>query len=362
MADSGTRFSRGGLLGILIAVAALVFAVVALQTAQLMAGVGAPLSWRTVALTQGAFLLGWALWAGFLVWIAPRWLDGQVPPGRAALVIGALVVLPAVIVPAVALPVHRMALVGDHPWPASWVHMASHNALTNLLLGAAMVGLTWGYLNLARARALEVRATALQGELATAQLDTLRAQLNPHFLFNALNSVAVLARRGDGAAVDAMVTELAALLRHSLETSRAQVVTLGVELAALRHYLAIEQVRYGERLAVSIAVPESLLGRLVPSFVLQPLVENAIRHGFPDPAHVLHLAIAAHESAGLVLTVRDDGTGPAVSAGDGVGLGHTRARLAGLYGGGASLAIEPGVDGRGTLVTISLPAASGAEA
>jgi LytS/YehU family sensor histidine kinase len=210
-----------------------------------------------------------------------------------------------------------------------------------------------------------VTAARLGAQLAQAQLDTLRAQLDPHFLFNALNSIAVLARRGRVHEVEQMVTRLAGLLRHSLESSRAQLVTLRVELAALRHYVEIEEVRHGDRLVATVDVPEALLDRVVPSFLLQPLVENAIRHGFTDPQRPLHLAVSARaEPGGLVLMVVDDGAG----VGDrgvtdaGVGLGHTRARLAGLYGGRASLVLAPGEAGRGTRVTVRLPEEPAGEA
>jgi LytS/YehU family sensor histidine kinase len=193
--------------------------------------------------------------------------------------------------------------------------------------------------------------------LADAQLTTLRAQLDPHFLFNALNSVSVLARRGQVQDVDRMVGRLAGLLRHSLESSRAQLVTLRVELTALQHYLEIEQVRHGERLVVSVDVPDALRDRVVPSFLLQPLVENAIHHGFTDSLQSLHLEVVAREKEGtLTLTITDDGAGlPGAGVPDGVGLSTTRARLAGLYGSRASLDLRPGDGGRGVRATVQIP-------
>jgi LytS/YehU family sensor histidine kinase len=154
-----------------------------------------------------------------------------------------------------------------------------------------------------------------------------------------------------------MVGRLADLLRHSLD-SREHRVPLRVELEALGHYLEIEQVRFGERLSTAIDVPGELGERAVPSFVLQPLVENAIRHGFRDGRQVLHVNVRARAyGARLVLTIADDGAGlgAAGETREGLGLGNTRARLRGLYGEAASLALAPGTDGRGTVVTVVIP-------
>jgi LytS/YehU family sensor histidine kinase len=244
---------------------------------------------------------------------------------------------------------------------ASAVHIVGHNFPTNLLLAVAMLAVAQGVVGRERTGRLERTAAHLRAQLAESQLATLRAQLDPHFLFNALNSVAVLARRGEMARVDTMVARLAALLRHSLETGRAQQVPLGVELESLRHYLDIELVRHGDRLDVRWDIAPALEDRVVPSFVLQPLVENAVRHGFTDPARALRIEVGAREAVGtLILTVGDDGEG--LTMGDrerpaeGIGIGHTRARLTGLYGDAARLEIAPGEEGRGARVTITIPA------
>jgi two-component system LytT family sensor kinase len=128
-----------------------------------------------------------------------------------------------------------------------------------------------------------------------------------------------------------------------------------VELEALGHYVAIERIRHGERLTVSVDVPDALLSREVPSFLLQPLVENAIRHGFVDGTRPLRVEVSARSEPGrLTLTVADDGPGPADLAQEGFGLGNTRARLVGLYGPGASLSLDGGT-GRGARATVVIP-------
>jgi sensor histidine kinase YesM len=320
---------------------------------------GAVAMWRPILATQAAFWLSWSVWAGVLVPLVRRLVDR--PPSRAAGVgaLIALAVLPPFFMPVVYAPVHWIMF--DRQWPITqaYGHMATHDVLTNILMSATIVGVIYGYLSLQRARRLEVAAARLSEQLTRAQLDTLRAQLNPHFLFNSLNSVAVLARRGQVADVERMVTRLADLLRHSLESSRTQLVTLRVELEAVRRYLDIEQVRFGDRLLVDVHADAALLDAMVPSFLLQPLVENAVRHGPVDTRTPLHIGVeATGDDRRLTITVTDDGAGirDFTDAGEGVGLANTRARLRGLYGDDASLTLSSG-NGGGTAVTIRLPSA-----
>ena len=329
------------------------------QIVHLTRETGAIALWRPILATQAAFWLSWSIWAGVLVPLVRRLVDRS--PSRAAGVgaLVALAVLPPFFIPVLYAPVHWIMF--DRQWPitSAYGHMATHDVLTNVLMSATLVGVVYGYLSLQRARRLEVAAAQLNEQLTRAQLDTLRAQLNPHFLFNSLNSVAVLARRGKVAEVEHMVTRLADLLRHSLESSRTQLVPLRVELEAVRRYLDIEQVRFGDRLRVSVDADASLLDVSVPSFLLQPLVENAVRHGPIDTRTPLHVAIAARANArSVTITVTDDGAGirDASDQGEGVGLANTRARLLGLYGDKASLALASGAGGVGTVVTIALPA------
>jgi signal transduction histidine kinase len=318
---------------------------------------GAVALWRPILVTQAGFWLGWSLWAGLLVPLVRRLVDR--PPSRAAGVsaLVALAVLPPFFVPIIYAPIHWLMF--DRMWPitSAYGHMATHDVLTNILLSATIVGVVYGYSSLQRARRLEVAAAQLNEQLTRAQLDTLRAQINPHFLFNSLNSVAVLARRGKVAEVEHMVTRLADLLRHSLESSREQLVTLRVELEAVQRYLDIEQVRFSDRLIAAVDVPAGLADEMVPSFLLQPLVENAVRHGFVDATRPLHVTVRAAGGGGnaLTITVTDDGAGLRDDSNDGVGLANTRARLQGLYGSRASLALSAGEGGMGTTVTIVLP-------
>jgi sensor histidine kinase YesM len=182
----------------------------------------------------------------------------------------------------------------------------------------------------------ELRASKLESELTRAQLDTLHTQLQPHFLFNTLNSISVLMRKGEIDTAQRMLNRLSELLRHVLAKGGTQEIALETELEIVKGYLEIEQTRFGERLQVSMNIDEASLKARVPSFVLQTLVENAVRHGLAHKAGSGNINITAtKENAHLKLRVQDDGVGltaPSRSRGEGVGLRSTRTRLAALYG------------------------------
>ena len=176
-------------------------------------------------------------------------------------------------------------------------------------------------------RAQELAASRLQGQLAAAQLQALRAQMQPHFLFNTLNAISSLIH-ADPRAADDMVAGLAELLRFALRSDVAQTVSLHEELAVLRTYLAIMRRRFGPRLVIDEAIDPRTADERVPPFVLQVLAENAIRHGM-DEGGTVHITIAADVLGDqLVLSVRDDGRGIAVTGigrSGGIGLANTSA-------------------------------------
>jgi signal transduction histidine kinase len=182
----------------------------------------------------------------------------------------------------------------------------------------------------------ELKATQLESQLAQAQLTALRTQLNPHFLFNTLHAISALMYRDVGAA-NRMVAQLSDLLRLTLEMGGAQEVPLKQELDFLDRYLEIQRARFSDRLTVQFHVDPESLDALVPNFVLQPLVENAIRHGIaPRIAPGLITIIAKREGPDVLLEVKDNGAGfPANWSPryrEGVGLRNTRARLQHMYG------------------------------
>ena len=203
---------------------------------------------------------------------------------------------------------------------------------------------------------LEARAARLEGQLTHARLEALRMQLNPHFLFNTLHAASTLMGRDVGAA-RTVLAELSDLLRLALDRSDEPEVTLDDELDFLRHYLRIERVRFRDRLAVEEAVAPGVGAALVPSLLLQPLVENALKHGVAPRAGGGRVRIAARRAgADLVLSVEDDGPGLAEDGrpGGGVGLRNTRERLASLYGDGAALRLRDRPGG-GLVAEVRLP-------
>lgn len=203
---------------------------------------------------------------------------------------------------------------------------------------------------------LKVQASELAQQLATAQLNSLKMQLQPHFLFNTLGAIMVLIQQQKTAQAKGMVEKLGDLLRLTLDDVEAQEVPLWRELEFLRLYLSIEQVRFEDRLRVRIA-PTALSEVLVPHMLLQPIVENAVRHGLGQSEEAVTIEVVATSSNGsLNLIVSDDGPGllsprPGRS---GIGLTNTRGRLLRLYGDSAHLVIEQ-ASGRGVRVTITLP-------
>jgi two-component system, LytTR family, sensor kinase len=207
-------------------------------------------------------------------------------------------------------------------------------------------------------RERETQAARLTAQLAEARLGALRMQLHPHFLFNSLNAIGVLVRDQDTAAAARMVELLSDVLRQVLNASQVQETTLDEELTFVRNYLAIEQVRFADRLRVTVDVEPALLSAMVPAFVLQPIIENAMRHGIAKRSDAGLLGIAARrEGDDTVMVVSDDGPGPGPRESrepGGVGVANTRARLATLFGDRAGLTLESGPGG-GARVTIRFP-------
>jgi LytS/YehU family sensor histidine kinase len=180
-------------------------------------------------------------------------------------------------------------------------------------------------------------------------------QLNPHFLFNSLHSVSALMHR-DVELADRMLTQLGDLLRAALANSNTQEVPLRQELDFLLRYLEIEQTRFGDRLAVTMEIAPETLDAWVPNLILQPLVENAIRHGIEPHAKPGRIELRAHRQDGvLALEVCDTGPGlRGAPATEGIGLSNTRARLRELYGAAHHFQLQDGSDG-GLRVRLSIP-------
>lgn len=207
----------------------------------------------------------------------------------------------------------------------------------------------------------EARAARLQLDAAVARMQALRAELNPHFLFNSLNAVAGLVRRDEPDAAVQMLARLGELLRTTLDREMPLEVPLSEELELLRQFVDIELVRFGDRLRVTWEIDGEARPALVPPLILQPLVENALRHGVSRRTGSALLRISARRAGGqLELCVRDTGDGLAANAGqplrEGIGLSNTRARLAELYGAGGGAQLELAeVPGGGVRARVLLP-------
>ena len=211
-----------------------------------------------------------------------------------------------------------------------------HYCVLNLIMYWLVVFAHLGWHYYRRYREREIQTAQLQRELVEARLSALRMQLNPHFLFNTLHAVSALIHENPEAA-DRVVARLSELLRLSLDQSKPQEVPLSEEMAFLDRYLDIEQIRFTDRLKVTREIDPAVQQALVPYLILQPLVENAIRHGIEPREELGHLGIHAGRHNGrLELRVTDNGaglkSGSHASAPEGIGLSNTRSRLRHLYG------------------------------
>ncbi|MCP3103686.1 histidine kinase [Myxococcus sp. K15C18031901] len=265
--------------------------------------------------------------------------------------------------------VHGVLLAGVVSWlePRPWATRPFVEVFRELLLTRSALGLFeyllllagWlGFHALEHRRALEVAEARWSVQLAEARLQALRAQLDPHFLFNTLNAVVALVRQSRNPEAVTALVELGELLRASLEGRGDHQVLLSAELELVRRYLGIERLRFGDSLDARLEPAPGTLEARVPALILQPLVENAIKHGTSRRATRGQVLVRARrQGERLVLEVWDDGPGPkAVGTREGTGIGvkNTRARLQQLYGEGAGLSLEE-APGGGTLARVELP-------
>lgn len=312
---------------------------------------------------QSLIWFAWGLWSAVIVAVGER-----VPFERGSIGKAIAVHLPlsAVIICAQILVIWNVAVMFGMNQPAGLESMLviGIRQYGDLLMVVywAVVGTHAGVRWHARWRAESLRAAQLREDLAQANLQALRAQLNPHFLFNALNAVVALTV-SDPPAARATLVRLAELLRATLAAGDEQETTLAQEIALTARYLEIEEVRFADRLTVTWTLQEELGDRKVPAFALQPLVENALRHGLGRRNGVGTLEVITREAGGaLELVVSDGGPGPVSSApvrgGAGIALANLRSRLQRLYGDEASLALHTRADG-GTDAIVRIPVQRG---
>jgi len=244
------------------------------------------------------------------------------------------------------------------PFAHLWFDKFYNGMLSFLVLYAAILAVSYVLDSRERLAFQQTEAARLNEQLAKAQLNALRRQIEPHFLFNTLNAVAGLVREGRNDAAVSMIAGLSDFLRRVLEDSTRQQVPLEEEIDFAQKYLDIQKVRFAERLQLSVDVPRELYRAQVPSLILQPMVENAVKHGIAKRARGGAIRIAASRCNGiLTLSVCNDG--PSLPADSemtrhGIGMSNVRTRLQSLYGDAFELSMR-NQDAGGVEVSVSLP-------
>src|SRR5215468_2363575 len=309
-------------------------------------------TWRRALVIALADWYVWALLAPAIAWLARRFAIE-----RRSWLRSLLVHLPASLFFSIIKMVIEFRLL---QWldPASAQRYPVLQFPSTLFTYYAILGAIYALDYYGKYRAHELKASQFQAQLAQAQLQALKMQLHPHFLFNTLHAISSLMRR-DVEAAERMITRLSDLLRLTLENVGAQETPLRQELEFLERYLEIEQTRFRDRLQVKMEIEPETLDARAPNLILQPLVENAIRHGIAPRAAAGLVEIRARRSGDkLELQVRDNGVGLPTDhrepIKEGVGLANTRARLEQLYGAAYRFELN-NVDGGGLIVSLTIP-------
>jgi two-component system, LytTR family, sensor kinase len=244
------------------------------------------------------------------------------------------------------------------PYGRLWLDDFDNGVLVYLIFYAAILAAGFVHDSRERLAVKETETARLSAELSRAQLDALRRQIEPHFLFNTLNAIAGLVREERNDDAVRMIAGLSNCLRRLLEGSEKQEASLGEEMAFLEHYLEIQKFRFGKRLQLGLDVPENLFPARVPSLILQPMVENAIQHGIAKRVQGGRIQISAARMNGL-LTIRVYNDGPKLpldwdKSANGIGIPNVRTRLQTLYGDACQLTVR-NHDTGGVEVSLSIP-------
>jgi len=319
----------------------------------------------TTAIFPYLILMNLAMWTGYALWTpAIFWLGRRFRFDRRGWKRAIAIHVPASLL----ISAVHLALVGSLRFYLQTLRGGTPDLLTTILdaffrtldqtmpVYWALIGLQHAVDYYRQARVREVRSARLEARLMESQLQALQQQLHPHFLFNTLHAISTLVYR-DPEKADLMVERLSDLLRVSLRKVGVQEVELAEELEYLRAYLDIEQIHFGNRLRVEYRIDAAAMDALVPTLILQPLVENAIRHGLEPMTRAGTLTIEAQADGDtLWLRVRDDGAGlpKTWKRREGVGLTNTRSRIDRLYGEEAALTVRENPGG-GVLVDIYIP-------
>jgi two-component system LytT family sensor kinase len=326
-----------------------------------MAALGRQLNWVSLFFTTAAAWLFWVVATPLILALSRRF-----PLGRA----GNWKNLPVHLAAALGISVARIAwsallewainpIADPHPsYRSMFLTMVYMQFHTGLIIYGATVAIDTIIDSIRRLSRSEAETARLAGELSKAQLDALRRQLEPHFLFNTLNGISGLVREKQNDAAVEMIAGLSCLLRRVLEDSGRQLVPLAEEVSFLESYIDLQSMRLGDRLRVTVDIPIELYAALVPQLLLQPLVENAIVHGIGKLVEGGQIRVTARESEGILcLYLYNDGPELSLaSAGarTGVGLSNTRGRLVTLYGAESSVELRS-CDQAGVETIIKVP-------
>lgn len=286
---------------------------------------------------------------------APRWHALLAEPGRwfARHLAWAPLIAITFVASVYAIRHGVYALARERYEHAGWAYLFFYESLKLLLFASLWLCIIFGLESFGRWQQERERLSALQRHLAETQLSQLRAQLQPHFLFNALNTISSV-MQVDVARADALLVQLADLLRASLQTSARQTTSLREEIELLRRYARIMQERFAERVTLSWDVATEAGDAEVPAMLLQPLLENAFKHGVEQSREPVTISIRAQRAAeDLRVSVRNSGSSLAPASRAGIGLANCRERIALLYGDRARL--ELAQEGDGVVATLVQP-------
>ncbi len=299
----------------------------------------------------------WALITPVIIAVGERFPIRWPPRARnalanmgASLLASVLVAFSQALVNSWVQPSKRSLLQSTGSWFLSGLPATTLAYFAILAVGSALA-------STARLRERERRAAELEAELRDAQLSALRMQLQPHFLFNSLNAIMALVRDRDTDRAIHALSLLSDVLRATVNAGEAHETTLAQELEFVTRYLEIERVRFGDRLSVDVDVSHDLLATRVPIFILQPFVENVLKHGIlrERAGNMITIAAKAVEDS-LELSIEDDGRGLGERNDEpGVGIRNARSRIERMYGAAARLTVGPRASGPGVRVSILLP-------
>jgi sensor histidine kinase YesM len=327
---------------------------------------GSPISWDRGLLFEMIYSLIWGLLTPLIFWYARRHHIAGINRLRSllALFLFGLVIAPLQVCLEAGVSLLIAWGILGHPSDLILHRLSNMKSIiliesfTGFITYSVIVGIYYAFDYYHKYREREIKASQLEGQLAQAELQNLKMQLHPHFLFNTLHAISVLMAE-DVEAANRMLIRLSDLLRATLNSAGAQEVSLREELEFIQKYLEIEQARFQDRLTVRMDVQHATLDARVPNLIFQPLVENALRHGISPRVAAGLIEIRARRENGVVrLQVRDNGPGLGKNGQDavvkGVGLTNTLARLEHLYGKAHRFSMRNAAEG-GMLVTVEIP-------